>query len=125
MRLLGPLLYLFFLVPSGEFLVPKLQEFTASLAIGGLQIVGVPVYSDGIFIQIPEGAFVVAEACAGLRFLVASIAYGAIFLRFSSIPRGGAGSFSSAYLSLFRSSPTVSELSVLFSPPIWSEVPRR
>jgi exosortase A len=79
LRLLGPLLYLFFLVPSGEFLVPKLQDLTAQLAISGLQLVGVPVYSDGIFIQIPEGSFVVAEACAGLRFLVASMAYGVLF----------------------------------------------
>jgi exosortase len=79
LRLLGPLLYLFFLVPSGEFLVPKLQDVTAHLAMSGLQIAGVPVYSDGIFIQIPEGSFVVAEACAGLRFLVASIAYGVLF----------------------------------------------
>ena len=79
MRLLGPLLYLFFLVPSGQFLVPKLQDVTANLAITGLHAAGVPVYSDGIFIEIPEGSFVIAEACAGLRFLVASIAYGVLF----------------------------------------------
>jgi exosortase A len=78
-RLLGPFLYLFFLVPSGEYLVPKLQELTANLAIAGLEMVRVPVYSNGIFIQIPEGSFVVADACAGLRFLVASIAYGVFF----------------------------------------------
>jgi exosortase A len=78
-RMLGPLLYLFFLVPSGEFLVPKLQDFTARFAVSGLHFVGVPVYSDGTFIQIPEGTFVVAEACAGLRFLVASTAFGVLF----------------------------------------------
>ena len=79
MSLLGPLLYLFFLVPSGQFLVPKLQDVTANLAITGLHMAGIPVYSDGIFIEIPEGSFVIAEACAGLRFLVASIAYGVLF----------------------------------------------
>ena len=63
-RLLGPLLYLFFLVPSGEFLVPRLQDVTAHFAVAGLHLVGVPVYSDGTFIEIPEGTFVVAEACA-------------------------------------------------------------
>jgi exosortase A len=78
-RLMGPLLYLFFLVPSGEFLVPKLQDLTANFAVAGLHLVGVPVYSDGTFIEIPEGTFVVAEACAGLRFLVASVAYGVLF----------------------------------------------
>lgn len=78
-RLMGPFLYLFFLVPSGEFLVPTLQDLTARLAVAGLHLVGVPVFSDGTFIDIPEGNFVVAEACAGLRFLIASIAYGVLF----------------------------------------------
>ena len=78
-KLLGPLLYLFFLVPSGEFLVPSLQDFTARFSVAGLKLVNVPVYADGTFIQIPEGTFVIAEACAGLRFLIASIAFGVLF----------------------------------------------
>ena len=78
-RLLGPLLYLYFLVPSGEFLVPYLQDFTAHWATLALRWAGVPVYSDGIFIEVPAGKFVVAEACAGLRFLIASVAFGLFF----------------------------------------------
>lgn len=78
-RLLAPLLYLYFLVPSGEFLVPALQDFTARFAVLGLQWTGIPVYSDGTMIEIPAGQFVVAEACAGLRFLVAALAFGVFF----------------------------------------------
>ena len=78
-RLMGPLLYLYFLVPSGMFLVPALQDVAAAMAVKGLQIAGVPVFSDGVFIEIPTGRFVVAEACAGLRFLIASIAFGVFF----------------------------------------------
>ncbi|MDE2165160.1 MAG: EpsI family protein [Alphaproteobacteria bacterium] len=78
-RLLGPLLYLYLLVPSGEVLVPRLQDFTAHFAVWLLQLCHVPVFSDGIMISIPEGDFIVAEACAGLRFLIASIAFGAFF----------------------------------------------
>jgi exosortase A len=74
-----PLLYSLFLVPSGDFLVRPLQDFTAAFAVGMLKLTGVPVYSDGIIIEVPSGTFVVAEACAGLRFLVASIAYGVLF----------------------------------------------
>jgi len=77
--MLLPLLYLFFLVPSGYFLVPYLQDFTAVVAIWGLKLAGVPVYSDGVFIDIPAGNFVIAEACAGLRFLIASVAFGVFF----------------------------------------------
>jgi exosortase A len=77
--LLAPLLYLYFLVPTGEFLVPVLQDFTSSMAVDGLRLAGVPVLSDGIFIEVPAGKFFIAEECAGLRFLIASIAFGVFF----------------------------------------------
>src|SRR5215472_5397034 len=78
-----PFLYLFFLVPTGEFLVPYLQDFTARFAIQALRITGVPVYSDGFLIAIPNNTFYVAEACAGLRFLIATIAFGFLFADFA------------------------------------------
>lgn len=74
-----PFLYLFLLVPSGEWLVPRLQDFTADFSVGALRLLGIPTLHDGIFINIPNGSFRVAEACAGLRFLIASIAYGLLF----------------------------------------------
>ena len=77
--LLAPLLFLFFLVPFGAFLVPALQVFTAKFSVLGLQLLGIPVFADGFIIQIPEGTFEVAEACAGLRFLIASIVFGCFF----------------------------------------------
>jgi len=77
--MLLPLLYLYFLVPFGYFLVPYLQDLTAAAAIWGLKLVGIPVYSDGILIEVPAGNFVIAEACAGLRFLIASVAFGVFF----------------------------------------------
>ncbi|HVA13674.1 MAG TPA: EpsI family protein, partial [Stellaceae bacterium] len=77
--MLLPLLYLFFLVPTGYFLVPWLQGVTVWFAVAGLKLVGIPVFSDGILIDVPAGSFVVAEACAGLRFLIASVAFGVFF----------------------------------------------
>lgn len=77
--LLAPLLFLFFLVPSGAFLVPTLQKITAQISVAGLEWLHIPVYSDGFMIEIPEGSFEVAEACAGLRFLIASIVFGCFF----------------------------------------------
>ncbi len=75
----GPLLYLYFLVPFGEFLTPKLQDITAVFIRHGVDILGIPAYIDGYTIEIPEGTFYVAEACAGLRFLIASIAFGVLY----------------------------------------------
>lgn len=77
--LLGPLLYLYFLVPFGAFLVPALQNFTARFVVIGLDVLGIPNFSDGVTIDIPQGRFYVAEACAGLRFLIASMAFSVLY----------------------------------------------
>jgi exosortase A len=77
--LLAPLLFLFFLVPSGAFLVPSLQKITADITVAGLQALHIPVFFDGFMIEIPEGTFEIAEACAGLRFLIASAVFGCFF----------------------------------------------
>ncbi len=85
----GPLLYLFFLVPFGAFLTPMLQRFTAAFSIVGLNLLGIPNYADRFIIETPAGVFFVAEACAGLRFLIAAIAFGVFYalLNFRSTNR--------------------------------------
>ncbi len=77
--LAGPLLYLVFLVPFGAFLTPALQQFTARFVAVGLTMLGVPNLVTNMTIEIPEGTFYVAEACAGLRFLIAAVAFGVFF----------------------------------------------
>jgi exosortase A len=75
----GPLLYLVFLVPFGEFVTPNLQDITTLFIRHGLELLGIPAFIDGNIIEIPQGTFLVAEACAGLRFLIASIAFGCLY----------------------------------------------
>ena len=79
--LLFPLAYMLFLVPFGEFLIAPLQEFTAEFVVRGVRLAGIPVFLDGLFIYIPAGTFVVAEICAGLRFLITTIALGFLVVR--------------------------------------------
>ena len=74
-----PLGYLLFLVPFGAFLVPALQIFTARFIDAGLGALAIPHVVDQTTIEIPEGTFRVAEACAGLRFLIAAIAFGTLY----------------------------------------------
>ena len=69
-----PLFYVVFAVPFGEMLVPHLQDVTAYLAVGMLRGVGIPVFIEGVFLSTPTGNFHVAEACSGIRFLIATIA---------------------------------------------------
>jgi exosortase A len=75
----APLLYLFFLIPFGEFLVPPLQYLVAHFTTVGLDLLNIPNVSDGIVIQIPEGTFLIHQACSGLRFLIASLAFGVLY----------------------------------------------
>jgi exosortase A len=72
-------LYLFFLVPFGAFLTPLLQNFTTTFIENGLTVLRIPFEADAYQITIPEGSFYVAEACAGLRFLIAAIAFGVLY----------------------------------------------
>ena len=76
--LLFPLFYMFFLVPVGEEAVPALQTLTAKMCMLFLGWAGIPAHIDGIFISTPTGYFRVAEACSGVKFLIAMVAYGAL-----------------------------------------------
>ena len=78
-QLAFPLGYLYFAVPFGQAIEPRLQAITAALSVDMLRIAGVPVFADGDLISIPTGNFSVAEECSGLRFLIASIAMGTLF----------------------------------------------
>ncbi|MDP2715869.1 exosortase A [Rheinheimera sp.] len=71
--------YLIFLVPFGEELSPLLQDITADLTVMMLHWVNIPVYREGLYLATPAGLFEVAEACSGLRFLIASIAISVLF----------------------------------------------
>ena len=75
----GPLLYLVFLVPFGAFITPALQSFTAGFIGLGLSVLGIPAYITDFTIEISAGSFYVAEACAGLRFLIAAVAFGVFY----------------------------------------------
>ena len=73
-----PLFYAIFLIPIGEELVPAMQTLTAQLASLLLGLTSIPAHLEGIFITTPGGYFEVAEACAGAKFLIAMLAFGAL-----------------------------------------------
>ena len=87
--LLFPLFYLVFLIPFGDELIPMLQTITAKLCMVFLGWAGIPAHIEGVFISIPTGAFEVAEACSGVKFLVAMMAYATLAANvcFKSWPR--------------------------------------
>lgn len=76
--LLFPVFYLVFLIPFGGEFVAPMQTLTAKMTMVMLDWAGVPAKIDGVFITTPNGWFEVAEACAGVKFLVAMVAYGTL-----------------------------------------------
>lgn len=76
--LLFPVCYMLFLVPFGDELVPPLQMVTAWITIFLTGLSGIPAVIEGVFIDTPAGLFEVAEACSGVKFLVAMVALGTL-----------------------------------------------
>jgi len=74
-----PLAFLLLAVPFGEAFLSQLMEWTADFTVAALRITGIPVYREGTFFAIPSGHWSVAEACSGLRYLIASITMGAVY----------------------------------------------
>jgi exosortase A len=84
-----PLLFLYFCVPFGEFVMPRLMQWTADITVLGVRLSGVPVYQEGLQFVIPSGHWSVVEACSGIRYLIASVCIGVLFayLNYSSLKR--------------------------------------
>ncbi|GER04830.1 hypothetical protein JCM17846_25120 [Iodidimonas nitroreducens] len=76
--LIFPLGYLFFMVPFGDFAIAPLQDLTAHYTAILVRWTGIPIYHENWTLVIPGGTFLVAEACAGVRFLIACVALGAL-----------------------------------------------
>lgn len=85
-----PIVYLLLVIPVWSLFVPVLQNNTATMSTALLRMLGVPVHLEGHYLSIPSGRFVVAEVCAGLRFLLATMAIAALYayLHFRSLWRG-------------------------------------
>ncbi|MCL2635419.1 MAG: exosortase A, partial [Betaproteobacteria bacterium] len=88
-RLAFPLAFLFFSVPFGDFMLPKLMEWTAAFTVLALRATGIPVYQEGLQFVIPSGHWSIVEACSGIRYIIASVTVGTLFayLNYTSLRR--------------------------------------
>ncbi len=84
-----PLALAAFLVPFGDEIIPPLQFITADIAIALTHWSGIEANIAGIHIHTPAGLFIVAEACSGVKFLIAMVTLGVLvcFTRFDSWSR--------------------------------------
>ncbi|MBU1363411.1 MAG: exosortase A [Gammaproteobacteria bacterium] len=84
-----PLFFLFFAVPVGDFLLPRLMEWTADFTVQAVRLSGIPVFREGQNFVIPSGHWSVVEACSGVRYLIASLTVGTLYayLTYTSLKR--------------------------------------
>ncbi len=68
-----PVAYLLCAIPVWTYLVPILQVQTAVASTELARALGVPIYLEGLYMSIPDGRFLVADVCSGLRYLLASL----------------------------------------------------
>lgn len=73
-----PLAFACFLVPFGDEIIAPLQYLTADIAIALTRWSGVAARIEGIHIHTPAGLFIVAEACSGVKFLIAMVQLGVL-----------------------------------------------
>jgi exosortase A len=74
-----PFLYLLLLVPTGTVALPLLQKIATLISSSIIQTVGIPVYTDGFFIEVPSGRYHVEPGCAGLNLILASAALAPLY----------------------------------------------
>lgn len=74
-----PVLFLLFMVPTGEYLIAPMQHFATRFVDICLNLLHIPHYTEGTTFELTNGRFEIAEACAGLRFLVATVTLGVLF----------------------------------------------
>jgi len=81
-----PLLFLFFMVPipvsfKTLFTLP-MKTFATNVAVPIIRLLGIPVLQEGNIIQLANTTLEVAEACSGIRSLVAMLMLGTLFSSF-------------------------------------------
>ena len=84
--LLFPMCFLLLMVPLPQSFVNvvafPLQLIAAKWAVSVLHLIGVPVLLEGNIIHLASGDLFVAEACSGLRSLMALLTLGVVFAHF-------------------------------------------
>lgn len=73
-----PLGFATFMVPFGDEIIPPLQFITAEIAVALTHASGIEATVSGIYIDTPAGLFIVAEACSGVKFLIAMVTLGVL-----------------------------------------------
>jgi EpsI family protein len=75
-----PVAYLFLMIPMWDIFTDTVQHpfqlLSASIGVEMMNWIGIPVYHNGIFIELPGITLEVAKACSGINYLISILAIG-------------------------------------------------
>lgn len=72
-KFLLPLALLLFSVPSWSIISPIFQAIAAVAVASISGFIGIPTFIEGNYISIPNGTFVIAEGCSGVRYILVAV----------------------------------------------------
>lgn len=79
-----PLLYLGFLIPPPGWLIDSitapLKLFVSYVATGGLQMVGIPVFREGVTLSVAQYQLLVEDACSGMNSITGLVAISLFYI---------------------------------------------
>ena len=77
-KLWFPIAYLLFMIPFWEIVTDRLhfplQNLSAIIGAALLNLIDIPVYQNGVYIQLPNITLQVARVCSGVSYLLAVVA---------------------------------------------------
>ena len=87
LKLFIPTLLILTTAPIWELFSPLLTDITTEVSYQVLKILGVPVFREGAFLNIPEGTFEVADGCGGFRYFIVGLTLGlsSAYLNFRTV----------------------------------------
>lgn len=86
---LFPIAFIAFMVPIPELVIDtisfRMKLLSAGVATAVADAFGLVAVREGSFIRIPRGTLVVDDVCSGLKYLIALMAFGALYAHLSSV----------------------------------------
>jgi len=72
-KVIIPLSLIFFAVPSWSIVSPIFQSIAAVAVANISSIIGIPTFIEGNHVSIPNGTFLIAEGCSGVRYILVAV----------------------------------------------------
>jgi exosortase A len=74
-----PMTFLWLMVPTGTIFYGVLQKIATVISVFLLKITGIPVFSEGVQVEVPSATYIIAPGCSGLNFILTGLAMSLLY----------------------------------------------